>query len=137
MARPSDLKDRFTTMVSLEREDYDAFEEFVGKGNVSKELRAMIKDRVAQEKNEKAPLADPLGLSALTQSNLHTYVSKDKNSRQSTLFETFAVKDRRDEIVRFVKAVNDVQTLNQLEQNCKCMLKVSETHRQKIRVYSR
>ena len=130
MARPSELKQRFTTNVNFEASDYQAFETMVGKGNVSKEIRAFIKERVELQKNEQASMIDPLGLSTLTQ-------SRDNHTRQSTLFETFAVKDRRDEIVRFVKEVKDVQTLNQLEQNCKCMLKVSETHRQKIRVHAR
>ena len=109
---------------------YQSFKEMVGDQNVSKELRAMIKDRVAQEKNEQAleRTVDPLGLSALTQ-------SRDKNSRQSTLFETFAYRDRRDEINRYVKSIKDIPTLNTLVTNASCMLGVAKTHRDLIRVY--
>lgn len=142
MVRPSELKHRFTTNVTFESEDYEQFEKLVGKGNVSKELRAFIKDRVTQQKNEQAHngehVIDPLGLSSLTQKHLLTYISKteDKGSRQSTLFETFASRDRRDEIHRFVHSVNETAVLNQIETNCKAMLGVTKTRRERL-VYSR
>ena len=143
MVRPSELKHRFTTNVTFESEDYEQFEKLVGKGNVSKELRAFIKDRVTQQKNEQAHngehVIDPLGLSSLTQKHLLTYISKteDKGSRQSTLFETFASRDRRNEINSYVKSIKDIPTLNTLVQNASCMLGVAKTHRDVIRVYPR
>jgi len=117
--------------------DFDTFQEFkkmVGDQNVSRELRAMIKDRVALQKNEQAhdgERIDPLRLSNLTQSTQGP-VNRGTHYRQSTLFETFASRDRRDEIVKYIQSVKDTSTLNQIEQNAKCMLRVSETHRQKL-----
>lgn len=110
---------------------YQSFKEMVGDQNVSKELRAMIKDRVAQEKNEQAleRTIDPLGLSNLTQ-------SRDNHTRQSTLFETFASRDRRDEIHKFVHSVKETAMLNTIETNCKAMLGVAKVRREKL-VYSR
>lgn len=136
MARPSAMKNRFTTMVSLEREDYEAFEKLVGQGNISKELRAYIKERVDLEKNEQALsselVVDPLNLSILTQRTNQGAYNPSITSRQSTLFEAFALRDKRDEISKFINTVNDTGTLNQLEQNAKCMLKVAETRRQRL-----
>lgn len=118
--------------------DYDIFQEFkkmVGDQNVSRELRAMIKDRVSLQKNEQAREVDPLGLhSNLTQRGGRPL---SNNTRQSTLFETFASRDRRDEIVQYIQSVRDTVTLNRIEQNAKCMLRVSETHRQKLVVTRR
>lgn len=131
MARPSNMRSRFTTMVSLERDDYEAFEKIVGQGNISKELRAYIKERVDLEKNEQASQVDPLKLSNLTQ-RTQGLLNQGTHYRQSTLFETFASRDRRDEIVKYIQSVKDTSTLNQIEQNAKCMLRVSETHRQKL-----
>ena len=124
-------------MVSLERDDYEAFEKIVGQGNISKELRAYIKERVDLEKNEQALEVDPLRLSNLTQRNKTEAHDESKLYRQSTLFETFASRDRRDEIVKYIQSVKDTSTLNQIEQNAKCMLRVSETHRQKLVVTNR
>ncbi len=119
--------------------DYDTFQEFkkiVGDQNVSRELRAMIKDRVSLQKNEQASQVDPLRLSNLTQSGASDTLMCN-NTRQSTLFETFASRDRRDEIVQYIQSVKDTGVLNRIEQNAKCMLKVSETHRQKLVVTTR
>lgn len=127
-------------MVSLEREDYEAFEKLVGQGNISKELRAYIKERVDLEKNEQATLeADPLNLSNLTQRTRQgVETHHGTNTRQSTLFETFASRDRRDEISRFINSVGDTGMLNIIESNCKAMLRVSETRRQRlVKVYTR
>ena len=118
--------------------DFDTFQEFkkmVGDQNVSRELRAMIKDRVSLQKNEQASqseqLVDPLNLSNLTQSGASDTLMCN-NTRQSTLFETFASRDRRNEIVQYIQSVKDTGVLNRIEQNAKCMLKVSETHRQRL-----
>jgi len=119
--------------------DFDTFQQFkkmVGDQNVSRELRAMIKDRVSLQKNEQALEVDPLRLSNLTQ-RTQGLLNQGTSYRQSTLFETFASRDRRDEIVRYIKSVKDTTTLNQIEQNAKCMLRVSETHRQKLVVTNR
>jgi len=119
--------------------DFDTFQQFkkmVGDQNVSRELRAMIKDRVSLQKNEQALEVDPLRLSTLTQ-RTQGLLNQGTSYRQSTLFETFASRDRRDEIVRYIKSVKDTTTLNQIEQNAKCMLRVSETHRQKLVVTNR
>ena len=98
--------------------------------NLSAEVNAMLKEKAELQKNEQAIMIDPLRLSNLTQSTPRTACSN--NTRQSTLFETFASRDRRDEIVKYIQSVKDTSTLNQIEQNAKCMLKVSETHRQRL-----
>ena len=107
--------------------------------NLSAECNAMLKEKVELQKNEQAyTIVDPLGLSRnLTQSDKSPLRQRDGDHyRQSTLFETFASRDRRDEISRWVKSVNDTTTLNTIETNCKAMLGVAKTRRERIRVYA-
>ena len=59
MARPTELKIRVPKTLDFEYEDYKEFEEFVGKDNVSRELRAMIKNFLEIQKKGEAQL-DPL-----------------------------------------------------------------------------
>lgn len=117
-----DLAIPCTVSVVTDYEDFKAFKKLVGDQNVSKEIRAMIKDRVHLQKNEE-PRCDPLGL--------NTYVSTHK-SRQTSLFENIANHDKRNDIVNFIHSVKDTRILNQLEQNARCMLKVAEVQRKSI-----
>lgn len=122
------------TVVSFvaDSESLKTFKDMVGDQNFSKEIRAMIKDRVKLEKNEQAlPKVDPLNLARDTTNPL----MKSTDYRQSTLFETFARKDKRDEICSYIQSVKDPRALNQLEQNARCMLAVSQVRRKKL-VYS-
>lgn len=96
--------------------------------NLSAEVNAMLKEKVELQKNEQALRIDPLNL--LSRTEAHDV----RVSRQSTLFETFAARDKRDEISAYVKTINDIPTLNTLEKNAKCMLGVAKTRRDVIRV---
>lgn len=126
MARKAELKQRFNTMITLEYEDYQAFIKMIGEGNFSNEIRAFVKDRINLEKNEQAQAVDPLNLTGCLKKPYNN------NTRQSTLFESFAQNDHRDDIVKYIKSIKNTTQLNKIEQNCKCMLKVSEVHRRNI-----
>lgn len=119
--------------VSLDYEYLKKYEETHGKGKISSLFSRVLQEEVELEKNTEAQRYDPLGLcKSVTQSGQNEVPCLSVNTRQSTLFEVFGIKDRRDEIVKFVHSVRDPLLLNQIEANCKCMLKVSEVHRQKI-----
>ena len=117
-----------TVSLIADYEDFKAFKKLVGDQNVSKEIRAMIRDRVNLQKNEQAQLVDPLRLQ--TYGGLDVCINKD---RQSSLFETFVLKDSRDDMVKLVRSIPDIQTLNKLDSNLNCMVATSKTLRKELR----
>jgi hypothetical protein len=110
--------------VSLDYEYLKEFEQH-SKGKLSETINAVLREEYEKQKNEQ-PQCDPLGLKFA--------VPKDKVSRQSSLFETFVTRDKRDEISKFVNQIPDIDKLNLLVANAQCMLSVSKTRRDKIRV---
>lgn len=48
------LKHRFTTNVIFEGDDYRAFEALVGKGNVSREIREWMRERLKKSRVNRA-----------------------------------------------------------------------------------
>lgn len=133
MARPTTIKTRFSTMISFDKIDYDEFEKLVGKGNVSKELRAFIKERVNLQKNEEAQRYDPLGLcKSVTQSGQNEVPRLSVNTRQSTLFEAFATKDRRNEINKLIESIEDKALIDKIWINSKVLYNVADTKRKRL-----
>lgn len=126
--------------VSLDFEYLEKFEE-KHKGELSSYINRMLKEETELAKNEQAHEVDPLNLCrnsvGTSSSELGKVWPLSNNTRQSNLFESFATKDHRDQIVKFVQSIEDTTILNKIETNARCMLKVSETHRSKIAVRSR
>lgn len=114
--------------------DYSTFQDFkklVGDQNASKEIRAMIKDRVNLQKNEQALAVDPLNLGLVTKSG-KSALSTSENTRQCTLFETFATGDRRDEISKYVNSIRDKPTIDKVWTHSKVMYDIADRRRKEM-----
>lgn len=128
MGRPRTIDNRYSTMITFDKDELEAFEKLVGKGNVSNELRAFIKDRIRLEKNEQARTIDPLNLTGCLKKPYNN------NTRQSKLFEDFATKDRRPDISKYVDSIKDKQTLDRVWLNSKVLYNVVDTKRKRMAI---
>jgi len=100
MTRRSISEIRVNKMLSLDAESYRKFAELVGPGNVSEEIRAMIKERI---------LTPAEGINALEENH---------NKQPSYIFHDFDVKDKRDELTKYINLEPDMKKLNILFKNC-------------------
>lgn len=130
MARPKNIERRIAINHSFDFDYYNEFEKLVGKGNVSDELRAYIKDRVDQSKKEEGLMrTDPLNL---RQSCEHT---RDNNTKQQTIFEFFPTKDMRNEVTQYINNHKGlISELEILRKNCKATADIIETRKQQNHV---
>lgn len=60
--RPKIMNERIAMNVMFDSKELREFEEIVGKGNISKEIRAMIKDHLETRKKEEGQQSDLLNL---------------------------------------------------------------------------
>lgn len=112
MARPTELKHRFSMTINFEYDEIKEFQQTVGEDNVSRELRAMVKKFNENQKKGEAHKG-PLNLFGL-QWNLPI---KDNNT-QSTL--DIYLSSKR-EIREFIDNLDDVQVLAQIEDNARAI----------------
>jgi len=112
MTRPVKVDDRRPKTLSLDSTYYKEFERIVGAGNVSEEIRAFIKERVEQEKGA------------------NTGVTKNDMAKPRYIFQDFEVRDKRDELAKYVNLETDMKKLNILFKNC--MAAASMINRRKL-----
>ena len=124
MVRPKNIRNRASVNHVFDMDYYKEFTELVGSGNVSEELRAFIKDRVDQSKNEEGLTRTPLNLPIVANH------PKNSNITQYTIFQDFDKKDCRDELVQMLNLDPDMHKLNIIYKNCNAA--VGTINRRKI-----
>ena len=58
--------------------------------------------------------------------------TRSNNTRQSTLFEVFATKDKRDDIDKYVNSIHDKDRIDKIWLNSKVMYNIADTRRKKL-----
>lgn len=112
MARPKNLEMRITKVLSLDAEPYKAFENLVGFGNVSDEIREMIKDRISSGQQQQ-----------------DNNVLKQDKPKPNYIFQDFETKDKRDELRIYIEQEPDMKKLNTLYLNCNSIVGMVERRR--------
>lgn len=122
MVRPKNIEMRVSKLLSFDADYYKEFEELVGHGNVSEEIRTIIKERVEQSKKEKELANDPLKLM-----RFQTQES-DNNNRNihNRIFEDFDAVDKRMKLREYVDSQTDMNKLNVLYYNCRSLVGMIE-----------
>lgn len=119
MARPTELRHRFTMPINFEYDEIKEFQAIVGKDNVSSELRAMVKNFLSKQKKGEAQI-DPLNLFRLEEfDSIINY-----NNIQSTLDIYLSSKK---EIREFIDKTDNVPVLAKIEDNARAILRLAHT----------
>lgn len=111
MGRPNELKARIARNVIFEFQELTEFEELVGKDNVSREIRSMIKKFLTQQKKGEAS-TDPL--------NLRRHLTHQDSSNNNNATLDIYLLSKHD-IVKHIDEIDDIKTLVQIEEKGKVM----------------
>lgn len=117
MARPSELRNRVLRSINFENDDYLEFEKYVGRDNVSKEIRALVKNFVVEQKKGEAS-SDPLNQVRLTTTN------SDLSIDGTNITLDIYLLSKKD-IVKYISAIDDVQKLAEIEDKANVCCKVA------------
>ena len=125
--RPKNIDVRVPKTLSLDLDVYREFEKIVGAGNISDEIRAFMKDRVEQAKNEQGLKINPLNLKSCSPTQ------RSDNNKQANLFEHFDTIDMRNEIRLYINNIMDITQLETLRKNCNVVVSMVETRKEQNR----
>jgi hypothetical protein len=115
MARPAEIKIRVPRSVNFEYEELREFIDIVGNDNVSKEIRAMIRNFLENEKKGEAQL-DPLH-------QVRGSTSFESLDHINTTLDIYALGQQN--IRENIQKIEDVRTLARIEANGKTAYKVA------------
>jgi hypothetical protein len=119
MARPAELKARVAKSINFENEDYLEFERFVGRDNVSKEIRALVKNFVEDQKKGEAS-SDPLNQVRLTNQG------SSANNINTTL-DIYLLSNK--DIVNYINNIEDIERLATIEARGKVFSNVARNRK--------
>jgi hypothetical protein len=124
MARPAELKARVAKSINFENEDYLEFERFVGRDNVSKEIRALVKNFVEDQKKGEAS-SDPMNQVRLS---VH---SDSRSSRTdinvNTTLDIYLLSNK--DIVNYINNIEDIERLATIEARGKVFSNVARNRK--------
>jgi hypothetical protein len=121
MGRPSELKNRVPRNVNFENDDYLEFERIVGRDNVSKEIRAFIKNFVEEQKKGEAS-SDPLNQVRLQQQS-----STKSYDNINTTLDIYLLSKK--DIVNYISQIDDVERLATIEDRGNVFCKVARNRK--------
>lgn len=120
MARPTELRQRIPMTHNFEYDEYKEFEAIVGKDRVSKELRAMVRNFLEEQKKGEAS-SDPLNQVRLQQLSTKSY-----DNINSTL-DIYLLSKK--DIVNYISQIEDVERLAAIEDRGNVFCKVARNRK--------
>src|SRR5215212_709195 len=130
MGRPAEIKVRVARNINFENDDLLDFEKFVGKDNVSKEIRALVRNFVEDQKKGEASSSDPLNQIRLQQETNHSSKSISRHDGINTTLDIYLLSKK--DIVDYVWSINDVPTLAIIEEKSKICHRVAKNKKHEI-----
>ena len=122
---------RVPVTLSLDLEYRDQYETTNGKGKLSELINAVLKEECEKQKNDEA--LDVLNLVPHKVRNDSSLITtRSNNTRQSTLFEVFATKDKRADINDYINSIEDKDRIDKIWLNSKVMYNIADTRRKKL-----
>jgi hypothetical protein len=118
MARPAELKARVAKSINFENEDYLEFERFVGRDNVSKEIRALVKNFVEDQKKGEAS-SDPLNQVRLTNQGSSKIIN--------TTLDIYLLSNK--DIINYISNIEDIERLATIEARGKVFSNVARNRK--------
>jgi len=129
MARPTELKIRIPKTLNFEYEEYKEFESIVGRDNVSRELRAMMKKFIETQKKWEA----------LNDSGNHEGSTIIECSNNNTTSPNLCISNHRDlrEFIDTFQSTEDISTLAKIEINSNSLEKLAHSRKADLSTLNR
>ena len=132
MARPAELRQRIPMTHNFEYDEYKEFQEIVGKDQVSKELRAMVRRFLEEQKKGEAS-HDPLSQMRLHPQRQQQRQHNGSGNHINTTLDIYLLSKK--DIVNYISNIEDVEKLAAIEDRGSVFSKVARNRKLEILPY--